>query len=137
MYLLFKTWQKKRTLVKETASPKPLGSVAETEKQIRETLKTDINDYFSYLENLKDTGDYEKFFDTMEEMDMEVRKQYFQSSSQDFRVFLERHKGLSVAEEYRNLLQRIQMEKYSPLKSPEGMEELLKAVVNLYSRISK
>lgn len=137
MYLLFKTWQKKRTLVKETASPKPLGSVAETEKQIRETLKTDINDYFSYLENLKDTGDYEKFFDTIEEMDMEVRKQYFQSSSQDFRVFLERHKGLSVAEEYRNLLQRIQMEKYSPLKSPEGMEELLKAVVNLYSRISK
>lgn len=137
MYLLFKTWQKKRTLVKETTSPKPLGSVAETEKQIRETLKTDINDYFSYLENLKDTGDYEKFFDTMEEMDMEVRMQYFQSSSQDFRVFLERHKGLSVAEEYRNLLQRIQMEKYSPLKSPEGMEELLKAVVNLYSRISK
>ncbi|MDQ0067313.1 BatD family protein [Chryseobacterium lathyri] len=137
MYLLFKTWQKKRTLVKETASPKPLGSVAETEKQIRETLKTDINDYFSYLENLKDNGDYQKFFDTLEEMDMDVRKQYFQSSSQEFRVFLESYKGLSVAEEYRNLLQRIQMEKYSPLKSSEGIEELLKAVVNLYSRISK
>jgi len=137
MYLLFKTWQKKRTLVKETASPKPLGSVAETEKQIRETLKTDINDYFSYLENLKDNEDYEKFFDTLEEMDTDVRKQYFQSSSQDFRVFLESYKGSSVAEEYRNLSQRIQMEKYSPLKSAEGIEELLKAVVNLYSRISK
>lgn len=137
MYLLFKTWQKKRTLVKETASPKPLGSVAETEKQIRETLKTDIDDYFSYLENLKDNGDYQKFFDTLEEMDMDVRKQYFQSSSQDFRVFLGNYKGLSVAEEYRNLLQRIQMEKYSPLKSAEGMEELLKTVVDLYSRISK
>ncbi|MGK6342649.1 BatD family protein [Chryseobacterium sp. DT-3] len=137
MYLLFKTWQKKRTLVKETASPKSLGSVAETEKQIRETLRTDINDYFSYLENLKDNGDYQKFFDTLEEMDMDVRKQYFQSSSQDFRIFLESYKGLSVAEEYRNLLQRIQMEKYSPLKSAEGMEELLKAVVDLYSRISK
>ncbi|MGC5744150.1 BatD family protein [Chryseobacterium sp. NFX27] len=137
MYLLFKTWQKKRTLVKETASPKPLGSVAETEKQIRETLKTDIDDYFSYLENLKDNGDYQKFFDTLEEMDMDVRKKYFQSSSQDFRVFLESYKGLSVAEEYRNLLQRIQMEKYSPLKSAEGMEELLKTVVDLYSRISK
>lgn len=137
MYLLFKTWQKKRTLVKETASPKPLGSVAETEKQIRETLKTDIDDYFSYLENLKDNGDYQKFFDTLEEMDMDVRKQYFQSSSQDFRVFLGNYKGLSVAEEYRNLLQRIQMEKYSPLKSAEGIEELLKTVVDLYSRISK
>lgn len=137
IYLLFKTWQKKRALVRETTSPKPLGSVAETEKEIRETLKTDINDYFSYLENLKDNGDYEKFFDTLEEMDLEVRKQYLQSSSDDFRTLLESDKGSSVAEEYRNLSQRIQMEKYSPLKSAEGMEELLKAVVNLYSRISK
>ncbi|MGG5208367.1 BatD family protein [Chryseobacterium sp. MIQD13] len=137
MYLLFKTWQKRRALVKETASPKPLGSVAETEKQIRETLKTDINDYFSYLENLKDNGDYQKFFETLEEMDADVRKQYFQSSSQDFKAFLESYKGSSVAEEYRNLSQRIQMEKYSPLKSAEGMDELLKAVVNLYSRIIK
>lgn len=137
MYLLFKTWQKKRALVRETASPKPLGSVAETEKEIREMLKTDINDYFSYLENLKDNGDYPKFFDTVEEMDLEVRKQYFQGSSGDFKAFLESYKGSSVAEEYRNLSQRIQMEKYSPLKSAEGMEELLKAVVNLYSRISK
>ncbi|PQA90577.1 hypothetical protein B0A69_19815 [Chryseobacterium shigense] len=137
IYLLFKTWQKKRALVRETTSPKPLGSVAETEKEIRETLKTDINDYFSYLENLKDNGDYEKFFDTLEEMDLEVRKQYLQSASDDFRTLLESDKGSSVAEEYRNLSQRIQMEKYSPLKSAEGMEELLKAVVNLYSRISK
>ncbi|SHM05329.1 Oxygen tolerance [Chryseobacterium carnipullorum] len=137
VYLLFKTWQKKRALVRETTSPKPLGSVAETEREIRETLKTDINDYFSYLENLKDNGDYEKFFDTLEEMDLEVRKQYLQSSSDDFRILLESDKGSSVAEEYRNLSQRIQMEKYSPLKSAEGMEELLKAVVNLYSRISK
>ncbi|SHE86387.1 BatD family protein [Chryseobacterium sp. OV279] len=137
IYLLFKTWQKKRALVRETTSPKPLGSVAETEKEIRETLKTDINDYFSYLENLKDNGDYQKFFDTLEEMDLEVRNQYFKSSSEEFRTFLESHKGSSVAEEYRNLLQRIQIEKYSPLKSAEGMDELLKAVVNLYSRISK
>lgn len=137
IYLLFKTWQKKRSLVRETASPKPLGSVAETEKEIRETLKTDINDYFSYLENLKDNEDYPKFFGTLEEMDQDVRKQYFQSSSDDFRTFLESYKGSSVAEEYRNLSQRIQMEKYSPLKSREGIEELLKAVVNLYSQISK
>ncbi|KXH85248.1 BatD family protein [Chryseobacterium kwangjuense] len=136
-YLLFKTWQKKRTLVRETASPKPLGSVAETEREIREKLKTDINDYFSYLENLKDNGDYDKFFDTLEEMGLDLKKQYNQASSEDFRAFLESKKGSSVAEEYRNLSQRIQMEKYSPLKSAEGMDELLKAVVNLYSRISK
>ncbi|WP_153399231.1 BatD family protein [Chryseobacterium vaccae] len=137
VYLLFKTWQKKRALVRETVSSKPLGSVAETEKEIKEMLKTDINDYFSYLENLKDNGEYPKFFDTLEEMDIEVRNQYPQVDSKDFMAFLENEKGLSVAEEYRNLMQRIEMEKYSPLKSSEGMEDLLKAVVNLYSKINK
>ncbi|MBU3050041.1 BatD family protein, partial [Chryseobacterium indologenes] len=100
LYLLFKTWQKKRTLVRETVSSKPLGSVAETEKEIRELLKTDINDYFGYLENLKDNGEYEKFFVTLEELDHEVRNQYFQSTSAEFKTFLEKHKGASLAEDY-------------------------------------
>ncbi|UOU96904.1 BatD family protein [Chryseobacterium daecheongense] len=137
VYLLFKNWQKKRTLVKETVSTKPLGSVAETEKEIRKRLTTDVNDYFSYLENLKENGEYQKFFDTIDELDAEVRGQYFQSSVEDFRKFLENYKGNSVAEEYRSLSQRIQIEKYAPVKSAEGIEELLKAVVNLYSQISK
>ena len=137
VYLLFKTWQKKRTLVKETVSQKPLGSVAETEKEIRELLKTDINDYFGYLENLKDNGEFEKFFATLEELDLEVRNQYFQGSVAEFKTFLEKHKGSSIAEEYGKLQQKIQIEKYSPVKSHEGIEELLKTIVNLYSQISK
>lgn len=137
LYLLFKTWQKKRTLVRETVSSKPLGSVAETEKEIRELLKTDINDYFGYLENLKDNGEYEKFFVTLEELDHEVRNQYFQSTSAEFKTFLEKHKGASLAEDYSKLQQKIQIEKYAPVKSAEGLEELLKTIVNLYSQISK
>lgn len=137
IYLLFKTWQKKRTLVRETVPSKPLGSVAETEREIRELLKTDINDYFGYLENLKDNGEYEKFFVTLEELDQEVRNQYFKGTVAEFKTFLEKHKGSSVAEEYSNLQQKIQMEKYAPVKSGEGLEELLKTIVNLYSQISK
>ncbi|WP_241330702.1 BatD family protein [Chryseobacterium arthrosphaerae] len=137
IYLLFKTWQKKRTLVRETVPSKPLGSVAETEQEIRELLKTDINDYFGYLENLKDNGEYDKFFVTLEELDQEVRNQYFKGTVAEFKTFLEKHKGSSVAEEYSNLQQKIQMEKYAPVKSGEGLEELLKTIVNLYSQISK
>lgn len=137
VYLLFKTWQKKRTLIKETIPSKPLGSVAETENEIRERLKTDVSDYFGYLENLKDNEDYQKFFQTVDELDSEVRNQYFQSSSEDFRNFLESYKGAAIAEEYRNLSQKIQIEKYAPVKSAEGIDELLKAIVNLYSQISK
>ncbi|PTT38898.1 hypothetical protein DBR28_07965 [Chryseobacterium sp. HMWF028] len=136
-YLLFKNWQKKRTLVRETIPSKPLGSVAETEKEIRELLKTDINDYFGYLENLKDNGEYEKFFVTLEELDQEVRSQYFQGSTAEFNTFLEKHKGSSVAEEYSKLQQKVQIEKYNPVKSTDALEELLKTIVNLYSQISK
>lgn len=136
-YLLFKNWQKKRTLVRENAPSRSLGSVAETEKEIRELLKTDINDYFGYLENLKDNGEYEKFFVTLEELDQEVRNQYSQDSAAEFKTFLEKHKGSSVAEEYSKLQRKVEMEKYNPVKSTDALEELLKTIVNLYSQISK
>ena len=136
-YLLFKTWQKKRGLIRETVPSKPLGSVAETEKELRDSMKTDINDYFGYLENLKDNGEYEKFFITLDELDQEVKNQYIQGSVAEFKTFLEKHKGSSIAEDYGNLQRKIQMEKYAPIKSEEGLEELLKTIVNLYSQISK
>ena len=136
-YILFKYWQKKQTIIKEKPTPKPLGSVAETEKEIRESLKTDISDYFAYLENLKISGDFPKFFETFDEMDAEVRNQYFQSSKEDFKVFLERQNGSSVAESYQELLQKVQIEKYSPITSEDSINDLLKDIVKLYSLISK
>lgn len=136
-YLLFKNWQKKRIIIKEKTAPKPLGSVAETEREIRESLKSDVGDYFTYLENLKDSHSFDQFFITVDELDSEIRNQYFQSSKDDFRQFLEQHHGSSVAEGYRTLSQRIQIEKYTPLKSEESIGELLKDIINLYSQISK
>lgn len=136
-YLLFRNWQKKRSLVTKTTSSESLGSVAETEEEIRTMLKTDITDYFNYLKNLKENNDHAKFFETVEELDAEVRNQYFQSSSKDFIQFLENYKGSHIAEEYRNLSQKIQVEKYAPVKSEEGIDELFNTIVNLYSSISK
>ncbi|BEV06437.1 BatD family protein [Chryseobacterium gambrini] len=137
MYLLFKTWQKKNRLSKEIQTPMALGSVAETENEIREKFKTDINDYFGYLENLKDNEDYQKFFQTFDELDEEVKSQYSVNLADHFAELLEKEKGSAIAEEYRNLIQRVQVEKYAPIKSSEGMDELLSAIVNLYSKISK
>lgn len=137
MYLLFKTWQKKNKLSKKIQAPMPLGSVAETENEIREKFKTDINDYFGYLENLKDNEDYQKFFQTFDELDQEVKNQYSGNPADHLTDLLEKEKGSSIAEEYRNLIQRVQVEKYAPIKSSEGMDELLSSIVNLYSKISK
>lgn len=137
-YLIFKNWQKKRALVKENIPvEKPLGSVAETENEIRKKLKTNINDYFSYLKSLNEKQEYNKFFDTVDELDLEVRNQYGLVVGDDFRRFLETSKGSSVAEEYVNVSQRIQIEKYAPVKSSEAVTVLLNDIVNLYSVISK
>lgn len=138
IYLLFKTWRKKRSLLKKTTVPsESLGSIEETENEIRKRLKTDVNDYFGYLENLKDNEDYHEFFQTVDELDLEVRNQYFQNSTDDFKKFLEDYKGPAIVEEYTRLSQKIQIEKYAPVKSSEGIDELLKAIVDLYSKISK
>ncbi|MCJ8154897.1 BatD family protein [Chryseobacterium sp. SSA4.19] len=136
-YMLFKNWQKKRLLIKNNIPLKSLGSVSETEEEIRERQKTDVYEYFSYLENLKDNKEYQKFFSTYDELETQVRKQFSQASVQDFRKFLEMNHGAATAEEYTSLSQKIQIEKYTPVKSSEGIEELLRSIVNLYSRISK
>lgn len=136
-YLILRNWRRKQRKNEKAAPADSLGSVAETEEKIRESMKSDINDYFSYLENLKDSGDYQRFFQTADELDAEVRKQYQQDSSETMRVFLESYKGTVIAEEYRNLLQKIQIEKYAPVKSAEALDDLLTGIVNFYSQISK
>ncbi|WP_326982705.1 BatD family protein [Chryseobacterium sp. MYb264] len=136
-YLLFKNRQKKRNLVKENVPTRSLGSIAETENEIRRNFETDLNDYFSYLENLKDSGDYQKFFQTVDELDAETRGQYMQETPEEFSMYLMKNKNAAIADEYSKLSQKIQMEKYAPVPSPEGIDELLKAIVNLYSQINK
>lgn len=138
IYLIFKSWQKKRITIKENVNQKPvLGSVAETENEIRKSFKTDVWDYFAYLETLKEKEDFDLFFKTVEELDLEIRNKYSIGSADDFRQYIERFKGVALAEEYRKVSQKIQIEKYSPIKSKEGISELLKDIVYLYSQISK
>lgn len=135
--LWFRNLRKKQLLVKEIATKKPLGSVAETEKEIRNSLKTDISDYFVYLEKLNINENFNKFFDTIDELDSEVKSQYFQSSDKAFTDVIEDYKGKKIAEDYKNLQQKIQIERYSPIKNVSNNKELLKEIIKLYSQISK
>lgn len=137
IYFAFRKWQKKQRLVVESVSNKPLGSVAETEAEIRERLRTDASDYFSYLNNLKNEKNFEAFFSTVAELDAEVRSEYFKGQGGSFVSFIESFKGRSLAEEYENLQQRIQMEKYSPMHSGHSLEDLYNDIVKIYSKISK
>jgi hypothetical protein len=54
-------------------------------------------------------------------LDQEVRNQYFQSSVADFKTFLEKHKGSSLRKNTESA-QKIQIEKYAPVKSEEELK---------------
>lgn len=137
IYFLFKNWQKNRKNTMPEAASMPLGSVAETEMEIREQYKAGINEYFSYLENLKDNLEFDRFFQAYDELDQEVRNRFSVSSREAFGDFLDRSYGSAKAAAYYSLLQKIQMEKYAPVKSPEEIDDLLKSIVDLYSSITK
>ena len=70
-------------------------------------------------------------------MDAEVRSEYFNGATGSFSSFIENYKGRAVAEEYEALQQRIQIEKYSPVRSAQSLNDLYNDIVKLYPRISK
>ncbi len=131
--LAFRKWRKKKVF----ANKKSLGSVAETEKEIRNKLKTDISDYYSYLDKLNKNQSFEKFFEIVTELDYEVRKQYSNSSVEDFIAFLQQYEGEHLVKEYKELGQRIEVAKYSPLKTEEINNKLLEDIIDFYSKITK
>lgn len=137
-YMLFRKWKKRTAISKKMKPDTPIiGSVAETEKEIREKLKTDYTDYYNYLAILAKDKKYNDFFKTIEELDSEVRSNMLSANNTDFISTLEQKFGRAIAEEYRILSQNIQIEKFTPLKEEANINELLGKVVKLYSEISK
>lgn len=121
----------------EAEKSKPLGSVSETEHQIREQLKADIDDYFSYLKRTSETNDSTGFFKTIDELDDIVRQRYFHNSESGFLEAVTDFKGAETAKRYSELKQQVQMMKYAPFQSKEDLEGILEAVIKTYSEINK
>lgn len=122
---------------REELRNKPLGSVAETESEIRERLKTDASDYFHFLEDLKNKEDFSQFFKTVDELDAEVRSQYFFNTESDFIAAITNFKGAKVANDYASLKQEIQICKYAPTKTTDDINILFEHIVKTYSEIQK
>ena len=115
----------------------PLGSVAETEIDLKSQMKTNSKDYFSYLNQIKSSGDYPHFFRVVDEMDAKMKNEISASGSSDFYKDLDSQFGSRIVEDYKNLQQKLQFEKYSPVQSSESVDDLYHEVVKLYSKITK
>lgn len=114
-----------------------LGSVAQTEEEIRNKWNFRWEDSIDYLTKLNENKDFTTFFTAYEELHSETVKNLHLSSESDFKKYLEKEKGLQFADEYRKLSERLQIEKYAPFQSPEHFDDLLTTINTLYSEINK
>lgn len=131
----------KRKVKKKTVHPAllkaKLGSVAQTEEEIRKKWQYRWEDSIDYLTKLNQDKDFTTFFSAYDELHSETIKSLNLSSESDFKKYLEKEKGQQFADEYRKLSEKLQIEKYAPFQSSENIEEVLKSIITLYSEINK
>ena len=137
--LVYRSVRKRRAkeLQREEARNQPLGSVAETEQRIREQLKTDSSDYFHYLGEEVEKGDINQFFNTLEELDQDLRSQYFYNTESEFITALGNFNGSQAANDYSNLRQEIQICKYAPTQTQDDIRILFEHIIKTYSQLQK
>lgn len=116
---------------------KPLGSVAETEAKIREQLKQkiDVDTNIRFLEKLVEQEKYSEFFANYEVFTKEVEAKVQQNYGMNIKQYLENKKGQKLVEEYRTIIQLLQIEKYSPMHAPERLSDLLHKTEIIFSEI--
>ncbi|KIA82948.1 hypothetical protein OA84_05120 [Kaistella solincola] len=134
-FLVIRKNEKKK--LKKTPILQPISSIAETEELIRKKMVNHLEENIQYLKILKDRKDYSTFFSTYEELLREAMAIYGVTDDKAFRSQLEAAKGPYFTEKYRNLSERIQMEKYSPIHSDEEIQELFEAIKTIFSDINK
>ncbi len=117
----------KQRKIAQQKNKKPLGSVAETEAKIREKLKhkVDVETNVQFLKKLLEEEKYSEFFSSYEAFVNEVETKLRHEYGMGIKQYLENNKGQKLTEEYRNITQKLQIEKYSPMHSPEHLFNLL------------
>lgn len=129
--------RKLRPQVQRANSDAPIVTIAETEQLLRTQLVNHFDDTIDYLSKLKDTSDFSQFFTVYDELHNHALKNYQVVNESEFRRKLEREKGASFSEQYRNLAERIQIEKFSPVHTGADMDELFELIKKTYSDIAK
>ena len=136
LFIIVLRKREKRKL-KKRIIPKPISTIAETEDIIRKNLSNHFEESIEYLKILKDTKDFINFFGAYDELNRETKEYHSATSDSNFRKILEETKGQQIAEQYRALSEKIQIEKYAPFHSDEEMDDVYNEIYRLYSEINK
>ena len=112
-------------------------SIAETEEIIRKKIGHQFDENIEYLKILKENKDFETFFTAYHELNNETKNLFSVTNESEFRNYLEQNKGAHVAEQYRILSEKIQIEKYAPFHTAEHIDLILEAIISFYNEIIK
>ena len=130
----------KKRQEKKKVKPQQLRSsisIAETEEIIRKKIGHQFDENIEYLKILKENKDFETFFTAYQELNNETKNFFSVTNESEFRNYLEQNKGAHVAEQYRILSEKIQIEKYAPFHTAEHIDLILEAIISFYNEIIK
>lgn len=97
----------------------------------------DLENIFGNIRRMMREKNFDAVFGSIRELDQMVQNAYHSNSSSSFADVLEKVKGSKISEEYRVLSQKIQIEKYAPVKNEEHLNELVEISILFYSKIAK
>lgn len=136
LFLVLKKRNEKKKL-KSAPIIRNSTSIAETEEIIRKKLSHQFDENIEYLRKLKENKDFETFFAAYQELNTETKNFFSVGNESEFRKYLEQNKGAHIAEQYRALSEKIQIEKFAPFHTEEHIDSILEAIISLYSDIVK
>lgn len=111
-------------------------NVTETEIKIKNASTPDLDTELKYLEKLKSTQDFSGYFRSIDKLNIELEN-YAQFKAQtNLNTYLISIKGNKFAEDFRNLNEEINMERFSPFHTLENIDALHFKISNLYLEIT-
>lgn len=133
IFLLINNRQKNKKKIKDNL-PQVLAfsSAFEAEK----VNPMQLENLYGYLRRMLRERNFEEVFTTISNLDNEFRDAYKVPPNSNFAEILEKVNGSKVGEEYRTLSQKIQIEKYAPVKNEEQLSDLIESIINFFSKIA-
>jgi hypothetical protein len=114
---------------------KPLGSVAETEAEIRSNKKLDYTVYINYLKILAEENNAEKFFATYQDFVDEVNHEILNLKGADTENWLKTGNNVELSNDWTKLQERIRTEKYNPENNVDLLLQLTREIEIIFSKI--
>ncbi|MBS1548349.1 MAG: BatD family protein [Bacteroidetes bacterium] len=132
--LLYSKYRKnrKRKMQLSKDKIKPLGSVAETEAEIRKKKKLDIDAHLQYFEFLINEQKFDDFFKAYQEFETDFRNYFSIKYNKDLDDFLNEDNAKQIMKNWQTVQESLATEKFNPNKSADKLKELCLAIQHLY-----